>query len=195
MNWKIISVSLLFLVFVFSVDPYPIDGYDSTGIRRLKRLELIEKDSIKGRKLIPGALKTMEEVRLHLLWTWGDSLDKMLIPDSILQHKIEKLFPNRDESISLALIDITPGKETRYAQIKSNRGYQPGSVGKLVVISGFFNELKKIFPEDFEKRRELLKTKFVRAGKWAIYDEHTVPFFDPETNKYFRRVVGENDVF
>ena len=195
MNWKIISVSLLFLVFVFSVDPYPIDGYDSTGIRRLKRLELIEKDSIKGRKLIPGALKTMEEVRLHLLWTWGDSLDKMLIPDSILQHKIEKLFPNRDESYSLALIDITPGKETRYAQIKSNRGYQPGSVGKLVVISGFFNELKKIFPEDFEKRRELLKTKFVRAGKWAIYDEHTVPFFDPETNKYFRRVVGENDVF
>jgi hypothetical protein len=195
MNWKIILLSLFFWGFTFTTDPYPIDGYDSTGIRRLKRLELIEKDSIKGRKLIPGALKTMEEIRLRLLWTWGDSLNELLVPDSILQDKIEKLFPRRDESYSMALLDITPGEKTRYAQIKPNRGYQPGSVGKLVVISGFFNELKKIFPEDFEKRRELLKTKFVRAGKWVIYDEHTVPFYDPETKKYFRREVGENDVF
>ena len=195
MNWKIVCLSVLFWGFTFPTNPYPIDGYESTGIRRLKRLELIEKDSMKGRKLIPGALKTMEEIRLNLLWTWGDSLNKLLVPDSILQEKIQKLFPHRDKSYSLALLDISHGKELRYAQIKSNRGYQPGSVGKLVVISGFFNELKKIFPNDYEKRRELLKTKFVKGGKWVIYDEHTVPFFDPETRKYFRREVKESDVF
>jgi hypothetical protein len=188
-------LSLLFWGFTFPTNPYPIDGYESTGIRRLKRLELIEKDSIKGRKLIPGALKSMEEIRLHLMWTWGDSLDELLKPDSILQEKLEALFPHRDESYAVALLDITPGKKTRYAQIKPDRGYQPGSVGKLVVISGFFYELSKIFPYEYEKRRELLKTKFVRAGKWAIYDEHTVPFYDPETKKYFKRQVGENDVF
>ena len=42
MNWKIILLSLFFWGFTFTTDPYPIDGYDSTGIRRLKRLELIE---------------------------------------------------------------------------------------------------------------------------------------------------------
>ena len=35
----------------------------------------------------------------------------------------------------------------------------------------------------------------MRGGKWAVYDEHTVPFFDPETQKFFKRQVQENDVF
>ncbi len=68
-------------------------------------------------------------------------------------------------------------------------------MGKLVVIAGLFNELKKIYPDSFEERQALLRTKFVRAGKWALYDTHTVPFFDPETEKFSRRTIQENDVF
>ena len=195
MNWKTGFLILLFWGLTFPMAPYPIDGYDSTGIRRLKRLELIEKDSIKGKKLVPGALKTLNDIRLNLLWTWTHSLDEILVRDSLLQHKIKKLFPHRDKSYGLALLDITKGEDFRYAQIKPTRGYQPGSVGKLVVISGFFNELEKIYPYQYEERQKLLKTKFVRAGKWAIYDEHTVPFFDPETKKFFKRQVRESDVF
>ena len=72
----------------------------------------------------------------------------------------------------------------RYACRQEKKHFQPGSVGKLLVIAGLFNELQKIYPDSFEKRQELLRTKFVRGGKWALYDEHTVPFFDPETKKY-----------
>lgn len=194
-NWKIFLLSLFFWGFTFKTDPYPIDGYEATGIRRLNYLELVENGEIKGNKLIPGALKSREDIRLNLMWTWGDEVNKLMVSDTSLQKKIEALFPYRDESYSIALLDITPGKPTRYAHIKSDRSYQPGSVGKLVVISGFFNELSKIFPNEYEKRQQLLKTKFVRAGKWAIYDEHTIPFFDPDTKKFYKRQVQEKDVF
>ncbi|MEZ4932037.1 MAG: hypothetical protein R2788_07960 [Saprospiraceae bacterium] len=69
------------------------------------------------------------------------------------------------------------------------------SVGKLAVITGLFCELENIYPDSFEQRRNLLKTKFVKAGQWALHDEHTVPFYDPETKKFFKRQVQAGDVF
>ncbi len=194
MNWKILLLVFVLSGFTSSVTPYPIDGYETTGIRRLKRLQLIEDDEMNGRKLIPGALKSIEDIQLHLLRSKGDSLNIMPEPDSLLQKKLEKLFPNRHESYSVTLMDITAGKKTRFAHRQADRGFQPGSVGKLIVISGFFYELYQIYPDDFKKRQELMKTKLVRAGSWAIYDEHTVPFFDVETKKYYRRQVRESDV-
>jgi hypothetical protein len=35
----------------------------------------------------------------------------------------------------------------------------------------------------------------VRAGKWANYDEHTVPFYNIETQKLIKKIVQENDTF
>ena len=64
---------------------------------------------------------------------------------------------------------------------KGERGFQPGSVGKLAVATAFFCELENVYPDSFAKRQLLLKTKSVKGGPWALYDEHTVPFFDPET--------------
>ena len=40
-----------------------------------------------------------------------------------------------------------------------------------------------------------MKSKFVRSGKWGLYDEHTVPFFDPETKKLVKRRVQAGDIF
>ncbi len=188
---------LVFLAgFLTEVAAYPIDGYALTGIRRLLRLELILKDEMEGKKPIPGAQKSIEDIKLHLYGTpKADSLGYLPEPDPEFQKKLNALFPNLNESYSMTLLDISPGKPIRFAKRQESRGFQPGSVGKLAVIAGLFCELQNLFPDSFELRRELLKTRMVKAGQWAIYDEHTVPFFDPETKKFFKRQVQTGDVF
>ncbi len=195
------SKNIIFL-FIFLVSPfgemlaYPIDGYLLTGIRRLLRLEKIQNGEMKGDPLINGALKPLSDIKLNLYQTpKGDSLEILPDVDPGLQKSLNSLFPNLHESYSVTLMDITPDKPFRYAKRQENKGFQPGSVGKLAVIGALFRELQRIFPDSFENRRNLLKTKFVRGGKWAVLDEHTVPFYDPETEKFFKRTVNENDVF
>ncbi len=197
MNYKTAFLSIILIFAIYSeLGSYPVDGYAITGIRRLYRLQLIMNGEIKAdRPIIKGAQKSINNIRLNLLGPRGDSLSSIPAPDPGLQKEINALFPYMHESYSIAILDITPGKKFRYAQRKEKGLYQPGSVGKLVVVAALFNELKKIYPNSFEKRQELLKNKFVRGGSWIRYDEHTVPVFDPETRKFVRRVIVENDVF
>jgi hypothetical protein len=189
-------VCVLLLSMAGELLAYPIDGYALTGIRRLLRLELIQKGEIKEASLLKGAQKSVEDIQLNLYQTpKGDSLAVLPEVDPAFQKELNALFPNLHESYSISLLDITPGRPIRYAKRQEDRGFQPGSVGKLAVIGGLFCELENIYPDSFELRRELLKSKSVRAGRWALYDEHTVPFFDPKTRKFSKRQVQENDVF
>lgn len=196
MNIK--NILVLFLLFAIINEPlaYPIDGYATTGIRRLYRLELEQKGELKGTPLLKGAQKSIKDIQLNLLNSRdSDLLKDYPIADPELQKEVNRLFPNLDESYSVAILDISPNKPIRYAQRKHERGFQPGSVGKIAVITALFCELENQFPDSFEKRQELLKTKMVRAGKWAVYDEHTVPIFNIETNKLTKRQVQESDIF
>jgi hypothetical protein len=196
MTFKPYLLLLFFVSILTEAAAYPIDGFALSGIRRLVRLELILKGEMEGRKPIPGAQKSIDDIKLHLYGTpKGDSLGYLPEPDPEFQKKLNALFPNLNESYSMTLLDISPNKPIRYAKKQEDRGFQPGSVGKLAVISGLFCELENLYPDSFELRRELLKKRMVKAGQWAIYDEHTVPFFDPETKKYFRRQVQQGDVF
>ncbi len=198
---KSITYSFLALAMLMAGRPevaaYPIDGYRLTGIRRLLRLEWILSGEIKGSAPLPGATKRLADIRLHLAGTeQGAHLAaEWPAPDPDLQKKLGRLFPQLDESYSIALMDISPGKPVRYAARQENRGFQPGSVGKLAVISALFCELEQIYPDSFALRRALLKDKLVRGGPWVVHDEHTVPFFHPETRRYFRRQIREDDVF
>ena len=179
-----------------TVFSYPIDGYLFSGIRRVLRLQLILNGELKDTPPIKGAQKSIADIKLNLLQTpKGDSLTSLPEPDPDLQKALSSVFPNLHESYSIALMDITPGRPIRYASRQESRGFQPGSVGKLAVITGLFCELETIFPDSFEQRIELIKNKMVRGGGWAVYDEHTVPFYDPETKKFFKRQVNQNDVF
>lgn len=193
---KIVLSGFLGCVVLTSADNlYPIDGYELTGIRRLKRLELIMAGELKEGKPISGAQKSISDIKLNLLGAKGDSVVVLPAADAKFQKSVNALFPNLDESYSLALLDITPGRPMRYASRKENLQYQPGSVGKIAVATGFFAELSKIYPDSFDQRRALLRDRSVRAGKWAMYDEHTVPIFDLETRKTVKRTVVETDVF
>lgn len=174
---------------------YPIDGYALTGIRRLDRLRLILEGKLKGTMPPPGGRKFITEIKLNLLNARGDSLDTLPPVDPQLQKQIDALFPDRHESYSLALLDITPGKPMRFAERQADRQFSPGSVGKLVIAAGLFHELKKRFPDDPEQRRELLRTRRVVADQWIHSDHHEIPIFDPETRTFIARAAREGDVF
>lgn len=188
-------IFLFFLAADAGLQAYPIDGYFLTGIRRLARIQMILDGEIKDTQPISGSRKKISEIKLQLENPKGDSLADIPKSDPELQRYLNGIFPNLDESYSISLLEITAGKKIRYASRQENKGFQPGSVGKLAVIAGLFAELERLYPDSFEKRQQLLRSKFVRAGRWAMTDEHTVPFFNPETKEFFKRTVREDDVF
>ena len=120
------TITLVMIMFILAVDiqigyTYPFDGYDSTGIRRLKRLQMIQVGEISGTPLIAGAQKKLADIRLNLENPKGDSLVALQASDPALQKALNSLFPNLDESYSVTLLDITPGKKIRYAHRAGNQ--------------------------------------------------------------------------
>lgn len=191
---------IVFLILVCSsftiVNYYPIDGYAHTGIKRLKRLELIKSGALKESiKLPEGALKPYMDITLNLLSMQNDSLQCFFEVDDAFQNEISAIFKGLDKSYSIAVLDVSDLNNIRYAQRNETSGYQPGSVGKLAVLVGLFNQLSKIFPDDFEKRLELLRNKSVKSGVWGLTDEHTIPIYNIDTKKLIKRQVIAKDVF
>ena len=178
-----------------SAAAYPIDGYETTGIRRLERINRIMAGEIRGTRPVPGALKSIADIRLNLTDGRGDAVAPLPPPDPALQRSVDALFPNRHESYSLAVLDITPGRPIRFAERQADRSFSPGSVGKLAIAAGFFAELKRLFPDAPEKRHELLKDHMVIADLFIRHDHHEVPIFDPRSNGYSNREIREGDVF
>lgn len=175
---------------------YPIDGYERTGIKRLKRLELIKSGEIKDASALPvGAMKSYNDIQLNLLSRKNDSAMGLMQVDADFQKEISALFRGLDKSYSLTVLDISDPENVRYAERNETAGYQPGSVGKLAVLLGLFTQLEKIYPDSFEKRTELLKNKFVKAGVWGLTDEHTIPIYNIEKNTLVKRQVIASDVF
>ncbi|QCE42599.1 serine hydrolase [Psychroserpens sp. NJDZ02] len=175
---------------------YPIDGYEHTGIKRLKRLELIKSGEIVEKQTLPeGAFKSYLDIKLNLKEKTSDSLHCFFKENEAFQKEISSLFRGLDKSYSLTVMDITNLSDIRYAHRNETSGYQPGSVGKLAVLIGLFNQLSKIYPDDFDKRIQLLKTKVVKAGVWGLTDEHTIPIYNIETKKLVKRQVVASDAF
>ncbi len=170
---------------------YPIDGFAKTGIARLVRLTKMDSTAL-VRTLPYGGRHSLEYVRLNLM---DDPLLELPEVDPDLQQEIEKIFPNLHPSYSVAVFDMTEGRPHRYAERNPTAGYQPGSVGKLAVITAFFCELQNLYPDDYEKRWELMRTKVVKAGPFGVYDHHTIPLYDTASERYARKRVDPSDEF
>lgn len=180
------------LIVVASLHAYPRDGYAYTGIKRLLYLQkLYEQGKL---NLDPGATCTMEQVRL-LNGANIPGIDSIPGTHKELQGEINRLFGGLDPNYSISLLDMTPGREVRYAERRSHAGYQPGSVGKLAVLTAVFVEMDRIYPGDFESQRWVLMTRVVRSGPWGIPNSHTVPFYNPQTDHFFKRHVQPGDAF
>jgi hypothetical protein len=190
---KAIKIVLFFAVIVISLSFYPIDGYNSTGITRL--LDLNEKfnngDVIK--RIPKGALHCIDSVKLNLINSNNKNLEDVFTKDETLSKKIKGLLPRG--AYSITVLDMTDPNDLKYAAVNENKGYQPGSVGKLVVLNAFFKELKKIYPDSWKERVELLRNKKVTSRYWGVGDIHTIPVYNAETKKLRRRKVVASDDF
>lgn len=197
MKKTLLLIAVVLICSAFTIENfYPIDGYARTGIKRLKRLEMIKNGELTEKSTLPaGAFKSYLDIKLNLSSKSDLGLDTFLKKDSGFQAKISALFKGLDRSYSLAVLDISNPDSIRYASRNETSGYQPGSVGKLAVLTGLFDQLAKIYPDSFEKRLELLRTKKVKSGQWGMTDVHTIPIFHLETNKLERRQVAPSDVF
>ena len=190
-----VCLTLTLAVFVpwRPADGYPIlGGVENTGIRRLVRLERMDSAQL-VRTLPYGGRHGVEWIRLNLM---DRPIDSNLIERSAsLEEELEELIPNRGRAYSLAIMDITPGREPRYLERNATLGYQPGSVGKLAVITALMCELENVYVDDVQARWDLLKNKVVKANQFGVYDHHTIPDYDPETERYSRPRVNVDHEF
>ena len=173
---------------------YPVDGYEETGIRRVERLRLRLEGKLAGPVPPAGARKASRDIRLWL--TDPDrSVEALPAPDKTLQRDLAAVFAGRDETYSVALLDVTPGRPLRFASLRASSVYQPGSLAKLAVAAGLFTELRSLFPDSTDARRRLLRERQVVADEWIRTDPHNVPFFDLTTKEVVSRPIREGDVF
>jgi len=188
----------LALTFSAFMEPllYPIDGFGYSGIKRLMYWQLVKSGEIKSTKGLPsGALKSLSDIQLNLRSHQNDSLPILMEIDPEFQSEIDGLFRNLDSRYSISVLDVSDPNNLRFAERNQFAGYQPGSVGKLAVLTGFFTQLSKLYPTSFEQRIELMKSKIVSSGSWGVGDHHTIPIFDLETKKLVKRQVVASDEF
>lgn len=183
----------VFVVATIVMAFYPIDGYKQTGISRLKRLEKTLDSTITEYYLKKGSFKTYAEMTLWLCEK-KDSAQQIMQVDKDFQKEMTQLFPSKN-GYGITILDMTDPDNMRYAEMNENKGFQPGSVGKIVVATAFFNELQKLCPEDFSVRTRLMRNKVVQSGNWGLYDHHTIPVYDIEKDSYAKRRVVASDEF
>lgn len=190
-KYTILGITLIVSSFVL-MSFYPIDGYESTGITRLLRLQRIQQDSTQKLDLPIGAQLPLNCINLQLT-SVEDSITTILKEDEEFSAKIKQVVPSGNYSVTV--LDMSDPNNLKYAAHKESLGYQPGSVGKLTVITALFTQLHNICPQSWEARKALLKNKKVRAGDWALYDHHTIPDYDIENDRQVKRKVKADDVF
>ena len=189
---KIIGVTFFVFSFGFTIY-YPIDGYKSTGIARLYQLHKMVEDSVENRRIPAGAYKKLEDIKLNLLSRKDDSLSAILVEDEEFAKSIRRYLPGA--GYSATVLDISNPDSLKYAAYRETAGYQPGSVGKIAVLTALFDQLQKLCPNSFDARTGLLKNKRVAARYWGTGDHHTIPIYDIEKDKLTRRRVVASDTF
>lgn len=171
---------------------YPIDGFPSTGIRRLAWLQTVVSGERSGPTLTVGQKQSIAGIKLQRL---EGTIESLPAPDTELQARLDSLFQSRDPSYGLALLDVTPGRPVRFAARQAQRRFPPGSIGKLAIAAAVFSELSRLFPDDLMARAELLRNRRIVAQEWIVHDEHDVPIYDPTTGALEVRPIRIGDEF
>ncbi len=190
---NIIKIPVLLIVGFILLSFYPIDGFKTTGIKRLLYTQKKLDDGEKITRIPFGALHSMDSIKLNLRSIKNKRVEDIFVKDETLSAEIKKLLPKGHYSITV--LDMSDTDNLRYAAVNENASYQPGSVGKLVVLNAFFNNLQRLYPNSWKKRIELLKTKKVTARYWGEGDHHTIPVYDTETKILTKRKVRATDEF
>ena len=165
---------------------YPLDGYKETGIRRVEGARMANEGIVPGRKQPAGALLSTDEVDLRLL----DYQDMDLpVPDPAFSKQLVKMLGSSAPNYGIAVLDISDPEHPVYGEHRGEYRQNTGSVGKLIVALGLFQALADAWPEDLEKRRQILKNTIVTADDFSISDHHKIRVFNVETRTLARHTM------
>ncbi|MGH8597854.1 MAG: hypothetical protein ACREXT_14450, partial [Gammaproteobacteria bacterium] len=193
MNLKVAGCSILkiFLCgFTLGATAYPLDSYEVTGIGRLEEARRVQAGELPGVKQPSGALLNREQVDLRL--TAYADLD-LPAPDPKFTAEIVALLGGVADRYAIAVLDLSDPAAPRYAEHHGLVSRNPGSVGKLLVALGIFQALADLYPNDIDKRWQILKDTPVIADEFVISDSHTVRRWDRAAERLIRRPLQPGD--
>jgi len=169
---------------------YPLDGYEETGIRRVEGARLAHEGLAVGGKQPQGALLTTEQVDIRLL----DQPD-MALPEANPEFtaQVKSLLGENVDRYAVAVLDLTDRDNPRYAEYRGDHRQNVGSVGKLIAALGLFQALADTWPDDLERREEVLRDSIMTADNFSHSDHHTIRIFDVETRELIRRPIQDGD--
>ena len=168
---------------------YPIDGYDETGIRRLDYYRLAQTDEIQGKKLYEGAMLNRADVVPRLLGQSGE----LPAANAEIGKQLATLIPSEPDRYSISVLDLSDPSNPIYAE--HNGGYRAnvGSVGKVLVALALFTKLRDVYPDDIERRKDILRNTQITADEFTIKDHHKVRFWDVGAQKIEQRSIKVGD--
>lgn len=168
---------------------YPLDAYESTGIRRLEGLRLANEGKVRDVKQPPGAMLPLADVDLRLVGkTWD-----LPAPDPQFTRQVQALLDGGMDQYGLGVLDLADPDHPRYAEHRGDHKQNVGSVGKIAVALALYQALADLHPNDTAARMKLLQSTTVTADGFSQWDHHTVRFYDPATKKLVRRTIQPGD--
>lgn len=185
--------ALLFLLLLPSApaQPYPVDGYAYTGIRRLEDARLVEAGEVPGRARQPGQYLPLAAVQPR----WHASDGRLLPPpDAELGRAIAALIPAAErKDYAIAVLDLGDPLRPVYATHHADAQANAGSVGKILVALALFQVLADLYPDDVAARERVLRDTRITADAFSQYDHHVVPFWDVPTRQRRHRAIRVGD--
>jgi hypothetical protein len=169
---------------------YPLDGYEETGIRRVEGARLANEGLALGGFQPPGGQLTTEQVDIRLM----DRQDLQLPPaDPEFTRQVSALLGDHANAYGVAVLDLADPDNPPYAEHRGDYRQNVGSVGKIIAALGYFQALADTWPDDLERRRQILRDSVITADDFAHSDHHTVRFFDVENRTLTRRKIQDGD--
>ena len=187
---RLVLAALTLMGFSTTAMTYPLDGYEDTGIRRVEGARLANEGLAIGAKQPPGALLTTEQVDLRLL-DYGEFALPKADPDFTAQ--VSALLGDNADRYGVTVLDLTDPSMPRYAEHRGDYRQNVGSVGKMLAALGLFQALADTWPDDLERRTEILRDTVITADEFAHHDHHTIRIFNVEERKLTHRPIQDGD--
>ena len=161
------------------VQAYPLDGYEATGIRRLQSA---------ANGLVAGAKLPREAVQIS-----GLAISPLPALDESLSAAIRKELGNEANNYGVAVLDFSDAQAPVFAGHQVDYAANVGSVGKILVLMAWFQQLADQYPDDLAARERVLRDSRVIADEFIDHDEHDVPIFDAASGRNVSRRLRVGD--
>ncbi len=169
---------------------YPLDGWEETGIDRLKAYDIARDYLLRIGQLKPGSLRGVDEIRLGLIDRPELELPE---PSKEFSDLVRAQLGPEAEVYGVSLLDYSDPENLRYAEHQGLMVQNPGSVGKIVVLLAWFQALADLYPDDVGARHRLLRDTVVVASQFIRNDHHVVPVWQPGEIRVKSRPMAEGD--